>query len=83
MKADGCKGAMIMSSLPGHYPDDDDAFPFFELAAPLDVREQPGQCHPVSAPGALEQRRGIGGGVPAHWRVTLAPRLRRSPARSW
>jgi aminocarboxymuconate-semialdehyde decarboxylase len=28
---------MIMSSLPGHYPDDDDAFPFFELACALDV----------------------------------------------
>ena len=37
IKQDGCKGVMIMSSLPGHYPDDDDAFPFFQLAAELDV----------------------------------------------
>jgi aminocarboxymuconate-semialdehyde decarboxylase len=28
---------MIMSSLPGHYPDDDDAFAFFALACELDV----------------------------------------------
>jgi aminocarboxymuconate-semialdehyde decarboxylase len=37
VKEDGCKGAMIMSSLPGHYPDDDDAFAFFALASELDV----------------------------------------------
>jgi len=37
VKEDGCKGAMIMSSLPGHYPDDDDAFAFFALACELDV----------------------------------------------
>ena len=35
VKEDGCKGAIIMSSLQGHYPDDDDAFPFFELAVDL------------------------------------------------
>jgi aminocarboxymuconate-semialdehyde decarboxylase len=37
VRQDGCKGAMIMSSLPGHYPDDDDAFAFFALASELDV----------------------------------------------
>ena len=37
VREDGCKGAMIMSSLPGHYPDDDDAFAFFALASELDV----------------------------------------------
>jgi predicted TIM-barrel fold metal-dependent hydrolase len=37
IKEDGCKGVIIMSSLPGHYPDDDDAFPFFQLACELDV----------------------------------------------
>ena len=37
VKEDGCRGAMIMSSLPGHYPDDDDAFAFFALACELDV----------------------------------------------
>jgi aminocarboxymuconate-semialdehyde decarboxylase len=37
VRQDGCRGAMIMSSLPGHYPDDDDAFAFFALASELDV----------------------------------------------
>ena len=45
IKEDGCKGAMIMSSLPGHYPDDDDAFEFFALASELDV---PVFVHPPS-----------------------------------
>ena len=45
VKQDGCRGAMIMSSLPGHYPDDDDAFPFFQLAVEMDV---PVFVHPPS-----------------------------------
>jgi aminocarboxymuconate-semialdehyde decarboxylase len=52
VRQDGCKGAMIMSSLPGHYPDDDDAFPFFQLAAELDV---PVFIHPPSV-GFGEER---------------------------
>ena len=55
MKEDGCKGAMIMSSLPGHYPDDDDAFPFFQLAVQLDV---PVFVHPPSI-GVGEERLNI------------------------
>jgi predicted TIM-barrel fold metal-dependent hydrolase len=42
---DGCKGVIILSSLPGHYPDDDDALPFFELATSLDI---PVFMHPPS-----------------------------------
>jgi aminocarboxymuconate-semialdehyde decarboxylase len=34
---DGLKGAWITSSLGGNYPDDDEALPFFHLAAALDV----------------------------------------------
>ena len=34
---DGLKGAWLTSSLEGHYPDDDEALPFFQLAASLDV----------------------------------------------
>jgi aminocarboxymuconate-semialdehyde decarboxylase len=34
---DGLKGAWITSSLDGHYPDDEEALPFFQLAASLDV----------------------------------------------
>src|SRR5205085_7717723 len=37
VKEDGCKGVIILSSLPGHYPDDDDALPFFELVTSLDI----------------------------------------------
>lgn len=37
IKEDGLKGAWITSSFKGHYPDDDDALPFFQLAASLDV----------------------------------------------
>jgi predicted TIM-barrel fold metal-dependent hydrolase len=55
VKADGAKGAMIMSSLPGHYPDDDDAFPFFQLAVALDV---PVFVHPPSI-GFGEERLNI------------------------
>jgi predicted TIM-barrel fold metal-dependent hydrolase len=55
VKEDGCKGAMIMSSLPGHYPDDDDAFPFFQLAVALDV---PVFVHPPSI-GFGEERLNI------------------------
>ena len=55
VKQDGCKGAMIMSSLPGHYPDDDDAFPFFQLAVELDV---PVFVHPPSI-GFGEERLNI------------------------
>jgi aminocarboxymuconate-semialdehyde decarboxylase len=55
VKEDGCKGAMIMSSLPGHYPDDDDAFPFFQLAVELDV---PVFVHPPSI-GFGEERLNI------------------------
>jgi len=32
IKQDGLKGAWILSSLPGHYPDDDECLPFFALA---------------------------------------------------
>jgi aminocarboxymuconate-semialdehyde decarboxylase len=45
IKQDGMKGVMIMSSLPGHYPDDDEALPFFQLACELDV---PVFVHPPS-----------------------------------
>jgi aminocarboxymuconate-semialdehyde decarboxylase len=55
VKQDGCKGAMIMSSLPGHYPDDDDAFAFFQLAVELDV---PVFVHPPSI-GFGEERLNI------------------------
>jgi aminocarboxymuconate-semialdehyde decarboxylase len=55
VKEDGCKGEMIMSSLQGHYPDDDDAFPFFQLAVELDV---PVFIHPPSI-GFGEERLNI------------------------
>jgi predicted TIM-barrel fold metal-dependent hydrolase len=55
VKQDGCKGAMIMSSLQGHYPDDDDALPFFQLAVELDV---PVFVHPPSI-GFGEERLNI------------------------
>jgi aminocarboxymuconate-semialdehyde decarboxylase len=45
IKEDGLKGAWILSSLPGHYPDDEDAMPFFQLATELDV---PVVVHPPS-----------------------------------
>jgi predicted TIM-barrel fold metal-dependent hydrolase len=52
IKEDGCKGVIILSSLPGHYPDDDDALPFFELVTSLDV---PVFIHPPSV-GFGEER---------------------------
>jgi len=52
VKEDGLKGAWIMSSLQGSYPDDDDAFPFFQLACELDV---PVVIHPPSV-GFGEER---------------------------
>jgi len=52
IKEDGLKGAWIMSSLQGSYPDDDDAFPFFQLACELDV---PVVIHPPSV-GFGEER---------------------------
>ncbi len=44
-----------MSSLPGHYPDDDDTMPFFQLATELDV---PVVIHPPSV-GIGEERMNI------------------------
>jgi aminocarboxymuconate-semialdehyde decarboxylase len=52
VKQDGLKGAWIMSSLQGSYPDDDDAMPFFQLATELDV---PVVIHPPSV-GFGEER---------------------------
>src|SRR5215472_6294656 len=52
IKEDGLKGAWITSSLQGSYPDDDDALPFFQLAAELDV---PVVIHPPSV-GFGEER---------------------------
>src|SRR5213078_4973995 len=52
VKVDGLKGAWITSSLQGHYPDDDEAMPFFALAQDLDV---PVVIHPPSV-GFGEER---------------------------
>ena len=52
VKQDGLKGAWIASSLQGHYPDDDDTMPFFQLASELDV---PVVVHPPSV-GFGEER---------------------------
>ena len=52
VKEDGLKGAWITSSLQGHYPDDDEALPFFQLACELDV---PVVIHPPSV-GFGEER---------------------------
>jgi len=52
IKVDGLKGAWIMSSLQGQYPDDDAAMPFFALAQELDV---PVVIHPPSV-GFGEER---------------------------
>jgi aminocarboxymuconate-semialdehyde decarboxylase len=52
IKEDGLKGAWILSSLPGHYPDDDECLPFFQLATELDV---PVVIHPPSV-GFGEER---------------------------
>ena len=37
IREDGLKGAWIMSSLQGHYPDDDECLPFFQLMTELDL----------------------------------------------
>lgn len=55
VKEDGAKGVIILSSLPGHYPDDDDALPFFQLATELDI---PVFMHPPSV-GFGEERLNI------------------------
>lgn len=55
VKEDGLKGAWILSSQPGHYPDDDDAMPFFQLATELDV---PVVIHPPSV-GFGEERMNV------------------------
>lgn len=52
VKQDGLKGAWILSSLQGSYPDDDDAFAFFQLATELDV---PVVIHPPAV-GFGEER---------------------------
>src|SRR5262249_47539501 len=52
IKEDGLKGAWILSSLQGSYPDDDDALPFFQLAQELDL---PVVIHPPSV-GFGEER---------------------------
>ena len=52
IKQDGLKGAWILSSQPGHYPDDDECLPFFKLATELDV---PVVIHPPSV-GFGEER---------------------------
>jgi aminocarboxymuconate-semialdehyde decarboxylase len=52
IRKDGLKGAWIMSSLQGQYPDDDEAMPFFQLAQDLDV---PVVIHPPSV-GFGEER---------------------------
>ncbi len=52
VKEDGLKGAWITSSLQSHYPDDDEALPFFQLACELDV---PVVIHPPSV-GFGEER---------------------------
>src|SRR3954470_20706089 len=52
IKQDGLKGAWILSSLQGSYPDDDNAMPFFQLAQELDV---PVVIHPPAV-GFGEER---------------------------
>lgn len=52
VKEDGLKGCWILASLQGHYPDDDEALPFFQLATELDV---PVVIHPPSV-GFGEER---------------------------
>jgi aminocarboxymuconate-semialdehyde decarboxylase len=55
VRQDGAKGVIILSSLPGHYPDDDDALPFFQLLTELDI---PVFVHPPSV-GFGEERLNI------------------------
>ena len=52
IREDGLKGAWILASLQGHYPDDDECLPFFQLASELDV---PVVIHPPSV-GFGEER---------------------------
>ena len=52
IREDGLKGAWILASLQGHYPDDDECLPFFQLATELDV---PVVIHPPSV-GFGEER---------------------------
>jgi aminocarboxymuconate-semialdehyde decarboxylase len=55
VREDGAKGVIILSSLPGHYPDDDEALPFFQLLTELDI---PVFVHPPSV-GFGEERLNI------------------------
>jgi aminocarboxymuconate-semialdehyde decarboxylase len=55
VREDGLKGAWIISSLQGQYPDDEEAMPFFRLACELDV---PVVIHPPSV-GFGEERLNI------------------------
>ena len=55
VRQDGAKGVIILSSLPGHYPDDDEALPFFQLLTELDI---PVFVHPPSV-GFGEERLNI------------------------
>jgi aminocarboxymuconate-semialdehyde decarboxylase len=55
VRQDGAKGVIILSSLPGHYPDDDEALPFFQLITELDI---PVFVHPPSV-GFGEERLNI------------------------
>ncbi|MBV9236555.1 MAG: amidohydrolase [Xanthobacteraceae bacterium] len=55
VRQDGAKGVIILSSLPGHYPDDDEALPFFQLLTQLDI---PVFVHPPSV-GFGEERLNI------------------------
>jgi aminocarboxymuconate-semialdehyde decarboxylase len=55
VRQDGAKGVIILSSLPGHYPDDDEALPFFQLVTELDI---PVFVHPPSV-GFGEERLNI------------------------
>ena len=55
VRQDGAKGVIIISSLPGHYPDDDEALPFFQLLTELDI---PVFVHPPSV-GFGEERLNI------------------------
>jgi aminocarboxymuconate-semialdehyde decarboxylase len=52
VRQDGAKGVIILSSLPGHYPDDDEALPFFQLLTELDI---PVFVHPPSVGFGEEQ----------------------------
>jgi predicted TIM-barrel fold metal-dependent hydrolase len=55
VRQDGAKGVIILSSLPGHYPDDDEALPFFQLLTEFDI---PVFVHPPSV-GFGEERLNI------------------------